>query len=172
MQDGRSVIVSNDTEAERQRAMDAYKEFNRGIGETYKQNLKMLDNQLLVLSSGALGLSLTFVTDLVDLQEAMLLPLLISSWALLGTGILVSLFGLRYTTSTKTIRETLDAAKQTAGLGKYSAKGPDPEAGKAKSDAKNELIDLYNKLSFWLFVFGLIAMMTFISINILYEQYG
>jgi len=163
--------VNNDTEAERQRAMDAYKEFSRGVGENYKQNLKMLDNQLLVLSSGALGLSLTFVTDLVDLQEAMLLPLLILSWVLLGTGILVSLFGLRYTTSTKTIRETLDAAKQTAGLGTYVEKGPDPKAGKVRSDAKNERIDIYNKLSFWLFVFGLIEMLTFISVNIIGERY-
>lgn len=163
--------MNNDNESERQRAMDAYKDFNRGIGENYRQNLKMLDNQLLVLSSGALGLSLTFVTDLVDLQEALLLPLLILSWALLGTGILVSLFGFRYTTSTKTIRETLDAAKQTAGLGEYAEEGPDPKAGKVRSEAKNERIDLYNKLSFWLFVFGLIAMMTFISVNILGERY-
>lgn len=172
MEDRRSEIVNTDTEAGRQRAMDAYKEYNRGIGENYKQNLKMLDNQLLVLSSGALGLSLTFVTDLVDLQEAMLLPLLISSWVLLGTGILVNLFGLRYTTSIKTIRDTLDAGKQTAGLGKYSEKGPDPKAGKVRSDTKNERIDLYNKWSFWLFVFGLIAMVTFISVNILWDRYG
>lgn len=163
--------MSNDAKADYQKAMDAYKEYGHGVSETYKQNLRMLDNQLLVLSSGALGLSLTFVTDLVDLQNAMLLPLLILSWVLLGTGILTGLFGLRYATRTKTLHETLDAAKQTAGLGKYSEKGPDPKAGKVRSDAKTERIDLYNKLSFWFFVLGLMAMMTFISINILSERY-
>lgn len=163
--------MSNDAEADYQKAMGAYKEYNYGVSETYKQNLRMLDNHLLVLSSGALGLSLTFVTDLVDLQYALLLPLLILSWALLGTGILTGLLSLRYATQNKTIRDTLDAAKQTAGLGKYSEKGPDPKAGKARSDAKNNRIELYNKSSFWLFVFGLIAMVTFISVNIVSERY-
>ncbi len=164
--------MSDDIDTEREKkAMDAYEIYNRRASETYKQNLRMLDNQLLVLSSGALGLSLTFVTDLVDLQEAKLLPLLILSWVLLGTSILSGLFGLRYATSTKTIRETLDAAKQKAGLGKYS-KSQDPKTGKVRSDAVTARIELYNKMAFWFFVFGLAMMMVFISVNILVERYG
>ena len=79
------------------------------------------------------------------------------------------LFGLRYATSIKTTRETLDTAKQVAGLGNYAEKGPDPEAAKKKSDAKNERIDRYNKFALWMFVVALVALMTFISINILVQ---
>lgn len=162
--------MSNDTEAELQKKMDAYKEFSRGTGENHKMNLSMLNNQLLVLSSGALGLSLAFVTDLVDLQDAMLLPMLILSWLLLGSGVLADLFGLRFATCTRTRQETLDAAKQKIGLGEYS-NSPDMEAGKVRADALTERLELHNRWSFWLFVFGLIAMMTFISVNILWNRY-
>lgn len=165
------MIVSNETESERQKKMDEYEKFNRRVSDTYKKNLSMLGNQLLVLSSGALGLSLTFVTDLVDLQEALLLPVLILSWVLLGSGILADLFGLRFATRTKTLQENLDAAKQKLGLGGYS-NSPDMEAGKVRADALTKRLDLYNGWSFWLFVFGLIAMMTFISVNIFSDRYG
>lgn len=163
--------MSNDAEAELQKKMDAYKEFSRGTKENHKMNLSMFNKQLLALSSGALGLSLAFVTDLVDLQDAMLLPLLILSWMLLGSGILTDLFGLRFATRTKTRQETLDAAKQKIGLGEFS-NNPDFEAGKLRADALTKRQELYNKWSFWLFVFGLIAMVTFISLNVLSERYG
>lgn len=151
--------------------MDEYEKFNRRVSENYKKNLSMLGNQLLVLSSGALGLSLTFVTDLVDLQDALILPVLILSWVLLGSGILADLFGLRFATRTRTLQETLDAAKQKLGLGGYS-NSPDMEAGKVRADALTKRLDLYNGWSFWLFVFGLIAMMTFVSVNVFNDRFG
>ena len=164
--------MSDENEAKRQKVFDALTEYNRGVVENFKQNIRTLDNQILVLSAGALGLSLTFISDLVNLREALWFPFLILSWVLLGAAILAVLLGLRYATRIKTLRESLDAGQQMAGLGEYSEKGPDPKAGTAKSNVKSERIDLYNRLSLWLFVCGLVVMVTFISINMLSERYG
>lgn len=150
-----------------QRAIDAYTDYNRGVGAVYRENIKIFDNQILALSAGTLGLSLTFVSNLVDLQAAIILPLLVLSWLLLGAAILAVLLGLRYATRLKTIKITLDVGKQVTGLGEYESPGPDPKSATIKSEAKNNRIDLYNKLSFVFFLSALPAMLIFISVNVL-----
>lgn len=79
------------------------------------------------------------------------------------------LIGLRFATRSKTVKDTLDAAKQLMGLGDYSERGPDPEAAEVKAKSKDDRIDLYNKLSIWFFVLGLAAMIIFICVNVLFE---
>jgi hypothetical protein len=162
--------MSDEYGSNRQKAIDAYQEYNRGVGKIYAENIRTLDNQILALSAGTLGLSLTFVSNLVYLQAALMLPLLILSWVLLAAAILAVLFGLRYATRIKTTRNTLDAGRQLTGLGKYEKTGPDPESATAKSDAHNERIDLYNKMSVLFFVCALAAMIIFISINVLFGE--
>ena len=159
--------MSNEPDVSRQEAKDAYAGFNRGEREIYRDNIRTLDNQILALSAGTLGLSLTFVSNLVNLQSASLVPLLIVSWALLAAAVLTVLLGLRFATRSKTIRDALDAGKQLTGLGNYEESGPDPKSATARADAKDNRIDLYNKLSVWFFVFGLAAMIIFISVNVL-----
>lgn len=162
--------MSDESGSDRQKANDAFKEYNRGVREIYRDNIRTLDNQILALSAGTLGLSLAFVSNLVYLQAALMLPLLILSWVLLAAAILAVLFGFRYATRLKTLKNTLDAGRQLTGLGEYEKTGPDRESATAKSDAKNERIELYNKLSFWFFVCALVAMIIFISINVLFEE--
>ena len=81
--------------------IDAYTKYNRGVREMYRDNIRTFDNQILALSAGTLGLSLTFVSNLVNLQTASLLWLLIVSWALLAAAILSVLIGLRFATRSK-----------------------------------------------------------------------
>ncbi len=161
--------MSNEADADRQKAIDAYTKYNRGVREIYRDNIRTFDNQILALSAGTLGLSLTFVSNLVNLQTASLLWLLIVSWALLAAAILSVLIGLRFATRSKTIKDTLDAAKQLMGLGDHSESGPDPEAAEVKAKSKDDRIDLYNKLSIWFFVLGLAAMIVFLCVNVLFE---
>lgn len=152
------------------KALDIYEKWNRWTADNYRQNANSLDNKLLTLSAGTLGLSLTFVGNLVNLASASLLPVLVASWVLLTLSSLAGLFGLRFATKESTVREMLDAAKQKGGLGAYQESGPDVAAGKVRSDAIAKRIELYNLLAFWVFVFGLTAMITFISVNILRVQ--
>ncbi len=159
--------MNNESDADRQEAKDAYTKYNRGLREIYRDNIKTFDNQILALSAGTLGLSLTFVSNLVNLQTALLMPLLIVSWVLLAAAVLSVLFGLRFATASKTIREALDGGKQLTGLGDYEKSGPDPKSATKRTKARDERIDLYNKLAFWFFVLGLATMVFFISVNVL-----
>jgi len=161
--------MNNESDVDRKKAIDAYTTYNRGVREIYRDNIRTFDNQILALSAGTLGLSLTFVSNLVNLQTASFLWLLIVSWVLLAAAVLSVLFGLRFATRSKTIRDTLDTGKQLTGLGDYEESGPDREASTARAKAKDNRIDLYNKLAFWFFLFGLTAMVIFISVNLLFD---
>jgi hypothetical protein len=57
------------------------------------------DKQLLVLSSGFLAVSLAFIKDIVPLQDACDLPLLYSSFILLGMCIMLVLFSYQFSIS-------------------------------------------------------------------------
>ena len=74
--------MSNKPDADRQKAIDEYIKYNRGEREIYRDNIRTYDNQKLALSAGTLGLSLNFVGDLVDLQNALYVPLLVLGWSL------------------------------------------------------------------------------------------
>ena len=161
--------MSNESDADRQKRVEIHSNLIRGLTEVYRDNIRTFDNQILALSAGTLGLSLTFISNLVNLQRSFLLWLLIVSWALLAAAILSILFGLRFATRSKTMKESLDTGEQITGLGKYEESGPDRETAMARVNARNKRIDLYNKLSFCFFVFGLAAMIIFISINVLFD---
>jgi hypothetical protein len=60
------------------------------IWEDMQSGSDSYDQSLLTLSSGALGLSIAFIKDIVKLQDAMYLPLLYFSWVAFGCCILIT----------------------------------------------------------------------------------
>lgn len=59
--------------------------------EAYKESSTQFDKNILYISSGALGLSMTFLSDVVDLPNATCKVLLTISWVVLTLTILISL---------------------------------------------------------------------------------
>ena len=138
-------------------------EFNR-FREYHLENLKesytQADNLVLTLSSALLGISISFVKDVVPMQRVVALPCLIISWVLLSVSILSILFSYFAAQSENTAQ--IDYAHE------YFVN-------------KNE--DFFNKKTRWsgwtvrcnriaalCFVFGLIFTVYFTSVNFLEER--
>ncbi|MGB9103724.1 MAG: hypothetical protein WCC59_03105 [Terriglobales bacterium] len=62
--------------SEESRAERLYDEYRRKVFDDIKSGSENFDRSLLTLSSGALGLSLAFIKDIVRLEKAVWMPLL------------------------------------------------------------------------------------------------
>lgn len=137
---------------------------------TFMQNIEVLDRQLLALSAGTLGLSLTFVSSLVDLDTAVLLLLLAVAWIALTTSIVSVITGLRFATRADHMKVISDGFDQMAGIGEFQKSGPDFRGGQTNYETENARLELHNKVSAWSFVVGIAAMLLFILINVFAQQ--
>jgi ABC-type siderophore export system fused ATPase/permease subunit len=70
---------------------DIDQEHYNQLFELYKESGMQFDKQILYISSGALGLSLTFITDIVEMKIATNKCLLSTSWIILVIIIFLSL---------------------------------------------------------------------------------
>lgn len=80
---------------ERSRAEELYDDFQATALEWIKSSTETFDNNLLTFSSGALGLSLAFIKDVVPIGKAIWLPLLYISWVAFSLCIFVTLASFR-----------------------------------------------------------------------------
>lgn len=67
------------------------KEYWNQLFQTYKESATLFEKNLLYITSGALGISITFLSDIVDLDTACFFYLLISAWSIFTVVILLSL---------------------------------------------------------------------------------
>lgn len=66
--------------------------YKKDLQEGIRYSIGKLDDQILYISSGALALSLSFIKDLVPLNQAVFLILLFFSWSFLTLSISLSLY--------------------------------------------------------------------------------
>lgn len=67
------------------------KEYWNQLFETYKESATLFEKNLLYITSGALGISITFLSDIVDLNKAIFFYLLFLAWSIFTLVILISL---------------------------------------------------------------------------------
>jgi len=67
------------------------KAYYEQLSKAYFESSVQFDKQILFIASGALGISFTFINDIVDLDCASWKPLLFTSWMLFSLVILFSL---------------------------------------------------------------------------------
>jgi hypothetical protein len=125
---------------------DAYLE---QLNKAYIESSSQFDKQVLYIASGALGISLAFIKDIVKLDVATNKNLLLFSWISFGTVILICI--LSHYTSLKAINFRIENLYQ-------------------KKDKTSKRFDfstkLFNVLMIILLAVGLILLNTFIGINI------
>lgn len=115
---------------------------------------KLFDKAVLTYSSGALGISLTFIHDIVPSFDHNTLPWLTTGWALLGTCLLLTV--ISFQTSQLSIR------RQRAILDLL-------RTGKDAFSQKNGYAKLTNYLNLaagCLFVVGVVCLVVFVRLNI------
>jgi len=113
-----------------------------------------LDTNLLALSSGALGLSLAFIKDIVPLEHARDVALLLFSWFAFFVSIVSTLLSFKFSIAAhKRQRDVLDTALQ-------ERKVPESRPPGA--------LEWSNACSLWSFLLGLLCTMLFAGINVTY----
>lgn len=85
---------------------DPTEEYRSQLYELYKTSGIQFDKNVLFMASGALGLSMSFISDIIDLQHACYKWMLGSAWLIMTIVILISL--LSYYLSMKGIKEVLE----------------------------------------------------------------
>lgn len=119
-------------------------------------NSEKLDAAILTLSTGALGLSLAFIKDIIPMEDAVYLPLLITSWWLFGVSIILTL--LSFVASQLAIRKQLIYAK------KYYLDKKDKYIEKKNHFA--QITDILNYGSCGIFIAAIVLTIVFVSSNI------
>ena len=124
-------------------------EYWNKLFEAYKESSSQFDKNILYISSGALGLSISFITDIVKLPVASYKWILGSSWIILTIVILFSL--LSHYFSMKAINFRMQ----------YLQSNEDN-----KSENLNNKVTLLNLLMLIGLPIGIIGLVTFIILNI------
>jgi hypothetical protein len=82
----------NDPQLNETRSLELYDEARNRVVEDIQSGTDSFDQGLLTLSTGALGLSLAFIKDIVPLKDAIHLRLLFASWLAFGGCVLLIVF--------------------------------------------------------------------------------
>lgn len=162
-------MVDSEPENRQSDIDDNYDKAVAEIENRFTRSVELLDQKILYLAAGALGLSLNFVGELVELRTANLVAILMVSWFALTASIITSLFGYRFVTRASHKRNILDALDRGSGRPPYENVVPDPHGAIRTFNDEADSVDFFNSLSFWLLVVGLISMITFVSINIVVQ---
>jgi hypothetical protein len=137
-------------------------DINNSINEKYLDQLYKIyssstetsDKNFLFISSGALGLSVTFLKNIVDINNIKCFFILVISWSLLTISILLSL--ILHRNSIKFIDYLIVNAYQTS-------TEVDLKASKMRSKAET-----ISTLTIWTLIVGISLLVLFVLLNVRY----
>jgi len=132
-----------------------FKEHRERVWEDRQASADAFDKALLTFSSGALGLSLAFVKDIVPLAHAVHLKFLYASWACYLLCIVITIISFRLSI------KAMD--KQLVFLEEYYLKGK--EAFLNPKNVWSDAVNLCAILGAGLFISGLFATVVFVYSN-------
>jgi hypothetical protein len=144
------------SDTDKRQRQDLYGETRRDLLTRQLSNSERYDGAILTLSTGALGISLTFIKDIVSVSEAKCLAILMASWWLFGLAIISTV--ISFLVSQAGINVQLEYAKQ------YYLDGKDEYLTKTNRPAK--ATDVINYISGLLFVIGVLLTILFVSANL------
>ncbi len=143
--------------AEKSRAEELHDEYRRKVWDDLKSGSENFDKYLLTYSSGALALSLSFIKEVVPLDEAICKSSLIASWIAFLFCILVTLISFRIS-----IRAL---ERMVPHLNKFYLEGDAEAFDKHLEDPWAKAVEWCANLGILFFVLGLIFTMIFVGTN-------
>jgi hypothetical protein len=127
--------------------------------ETRRKTDELADKWIMSLSAGSFGLSFTFISSLVPLENAVYKPLLLAAWACFALVLVAELAGF----IVSSLRYTLMVAEEDRNLAlKYEGKEPENKRRSVYFDP-NRVI-MYAVL--FIFFGGLLCLLAFIALNL------
>ena len=145
--------------------IDEYNQVAALLEQRCRDSTTALDEKILYLAAGALGLSLTFIGSVIDSSPVIYGWAIVLSWFTLTASIICNLLGFRFVTKKSELEAGLDILKQSRGIPPYDKNGPEPEAAARHGDAHMKTVERYNQASFWLLIIGIVLMVLFVSCN-------
>lgn len=144
--------------SEKTRAEELHDEYRKKTLEDIKSETENFDRYLLTLSSGALGLSLAFIKDIVPLGSAIRIPWLITSWIAFLLCIVATLFSFQ--ASIRALENTIPYLED------YYLKGNPDAFNKHLKSFWVKAIDCCTYSAMIFFLAGLVFTMMFVGVNI------
>jgi hypothetical protein len=135
--------------------IEEFKQHRERVWEDRQASSDAFDKALLTFSSGALGLSLAFIKDIVPLERAVYLVFLFVSWACFSACIVVTVLSFRFSIA------AMD--KQLVFLEKYYLEGD--ELFLNRKNVWSGLVTICAMIGAALFLAGLIATVIFVYSN-------
>lgn len=125
------------------------KAYYEQLSKAYFESSVQFDKQILFIASGALGISFTFINDIIDLSCSVWKGILFTSWILFALVILFSLLSHYY--SKQAINNKMENIEKE---------------NHTQSGKLNDKVVLLNKLMIAFNILGLFTLLIFIYINI------
>jgi hypothetical protein len=145
--------------AEKTRAEELHDEYLRRVWEGTTSQSASFDRHVLTLSGGALGLSVTFLKDVIPISSAVCLPLLFVSWVWFILCVLITLISFR--ASIKALEKAVPYVT------KYYLEGDAEALNKHLESQWTKAVDWCAYAGIIFFVLGLIFTMMFVGVNLL-----
>ena len=144
--------------AEKTRAEELHDEYRRKVWDDTKSGTENFDKYMLTFSSGALGLSLSFIKDVVPIGKTIWIPALVTSWIMFVLCILTTLVSFRISIrALEKMVPSLDAFYLNADAGAFN---------KHLESFWTKAVDWCAYLGIFFFVVGLAFTMMFVGANI------
>lgn len=150
--------LAQEKECELRRTM--FKEYQDHLWTLRQSNIEHSDSLILTLSAAILGLSISFVKDLVPLARAVHLECLLISWGLLSAAIMSTLVSYSFG------RRDMDLQSEYAK--EYYIQNKKEFFN--KTNPWQKITGWCNTASAWAFSLGVILLIYFVSLNLYLEQ--
>lgn len=139
---------------------DFYKEYRKELQKVVDKCEDEFEKRLIYIAAGALGLSFTFISNIVEIDGARFIWILICGWISLIACICINL--LSHTSSKTKAQKTIDEIDNELEKEEFD----DTELRK-NIDKRNKNTEFINKLTTWLMIGGICLIVAFASINML-----
>ncbi len=140
--------------------VEYFKDYRKQLQKVVDKSEDEFEKRLLYIAAGALGLSLSFITDIVTISQSTCLWMLIAGWGLLIVCILINL--LSHIGSKNKANESIDL------IDAFLTSGESDNSSLIDAiNKKNSKTELVNKVTVWSLFLGIVFIVTFASINLL-----
>ena len=139
---------------------DTYLDERRALSDAEAEQSWLFDRAILVLSGGALGLSLTFIREVVPQVGANTVGWLVGGWSLLIASLMATL--ISFQVSQLAFRRQRDVIEHL-----YGHKADEEADAEKTENTPASWTNRLNIASLGLFIMGTIALTVFVAINFL-----
>lgn len=153
------------TAANRLERQQNYEKIRSEMARTYESNVEARDKAILTLSTALLGVSIAFVTNVVDLTTAEYKIVLVIGWVSLVLALVISV--ANYMLSEPLFDASNKHLEASFGMGEFRDATEPDYSHKDRMDSYNQWLTRLNRTTAISFLVGVVCLGFFFSYNVL-----